>query len=88
MVYKLVHKPTGLIYKPGQYNLVTKGGKIYQTNGSILTYHSNEYINCKIRKGSKQHEMLKKVRGIIWQDHEYELIASIPRIQFAKQAVQ
>lgn len=88
MVYKLVHKPTGLIYKPGQYNLVTKGGKIYQTNGSILTYHSNEYISCTIKKGSRQHELLKNVRGVVWLDREYKLIARIPRMQFIKQHIQ
>lgn len=56
--YRLKHKPTGLYYKPGQGNNLTKKGKVYTGGGNALNYYTNDIpvrANGKLIEQLKQH---------------------------------
>lgn len=40
--YRIKHKPTGLYYKPGSGNNLTKKGKVYTGGGNVLNYYTRD----------------------------------------------
>lgn len=68
--YRIKHKPTGLYYKPGQGNNLTKKGKVYTSGGNALNYFPSgipvrakgelvkhlkqHYLNIEVKYGHTQ----------------------------------
>lgn len=55
--YRIKHKPTGLYYKPGSGNNLTKKGKVYTGGGNVLNYYT---LDIPVRADRKLREELQK----------------------------
>lgn len=51
--YRLKHKPSGLYFKPGQYSGLHPTGKVYLTNGNVLTALNVKEQDLRVYVSSK-----------------------------------
>lgn len=75
--YRIKHEPTGLYYKPGTTDNLTKRGKVYMTGLSILSYSASDWINCRVHN-LKHRKMLEDLNI----EEKYFMTYRIPKSQF------
>lgn len=86
--YRVMHKPTGLYYKPGKPNLSRKG-KVYTAGGNVLNYYSSDnYVPCHLTKAQHEEFGHKYPHNTSWsRTPEYLLPARIPKEEFVMEPV-
>lgn len=83
--YRIKHKPTGLYYRPGQGNNLTKKGKIYTSGGNVLNYFTNGIL---IRSQGKLTDLLKQHYSNVPDNRPYGIVElSIPKSDFVIEPV-
>lgn len=85
--YRIKHKATGLYYKPGKPNL-SKIGKVYITNNSILNYLKLDYIYIVSDNISLTRKLNKLDCEGAWiqpKSHSTDVCFKIPKSEFEKE---
>ena len=77
--YRIKHKPTGLYYKPGQGNNLTKKGKVYTGGPNVLNYYTG---NIPVRAGGSLLKQLKQIYNVVEECRYGHVGISLPRTDF------
>ena len=87
--YRIKHKASGLYYQPASnYNNLTKNGKVYMTNNSLLMLNNSyDYISISVRKGTKVHDILEKLMPLKGVEEFFgkAVYYRVPKSEFEKE---
>lgn len=82
--YRIKHKPTGLYYQPTvNGNNLSKKGKVYLTNNSILKGR-NTFIFISLNEQGKLYKEYEKYFPTLKPDHLY-MTGRVPKTEFEKE---